>query len=242
MTIKLFMMLAGAGILIAVAVSLFFVSFNFGFVVLVGAGLALIAYGRFFDVLIRIKWLNFSIIAALALFFGLVIFLAAYGNRDTATFEEDAVIVLGTGSRGERVTRLLAYRLDKAAEYCEKSPKALIVVSGGQGAGEAITEALAMERYLLQRGVPQERIIKEEASTSTYENLVFSKAILDNRFSRPYKTVIVTNAFHMYRAGFLAKRVGVDAARYHAGMLWRSVPVNYSRECLAVLKTWVAGK
>ena len=240
--IRLALMAAGSVMALAVLVSLFFTSFNFGFVVLLGIAAALFVYGLFFERLYRLKWLNACVLAFGAAFLGLALFLAAYGASDNVTFDEDAVIVLGAGIRGERVTRLLGYRLEKAVEYHEKNPDALIVVTGGQGPGEDITEALAMERYLIERGVSPDKIIKESKATSSYENLAYSKILLDSWLAGEYKTVIITNGYHMYRAAFLAGKLGLDANRFSAGMLWHSVFVNYSRECLAVLKTWVAGK
>lgn len=170
------------------------------------------------------------------------LFLGLYGQHDTATFEEDAVVVLGAGVKGERVTKLLALRLDQAAEYSEKNPNAVIIVSGGQGPGEDITEALAMERYLIDKGVAAERIVKEEVSSSTYQNLLYSKELLDGLFDRPYKIAVITNDFHIFRAAGFAKRLGLDATHYHAKTVWYGVPYNYARECLAVVKMWIIGK
>ena len=127
-------------------------------------------------------------------------------------------------------------------EYSIHNPKAIIVVSGGQGPQEDITEALAMERYLISKGTPKERIIKEEESTSTYENLLFSKNILDDIFTDPYKTVVITNNFHIYRATRLAENLGLDATHYHGKTSWYSIPVNYARECIATLKFWIFGE
>jgi uncharacterized SAM-binding protein YcdF (DUF218 family) len=149
--------------------------------------------------------------------------------------------VLGAGIRGERVTHMLSYRLDKAAQYSENNPQAIIVVSGGQGPQEDITEALAMERYLIDKGIPKEKIIKEEVSTSTYENLLFSKELLDVLFEEPYETVVITNDFHIYRATKIAEKIGLTASRYHAKIDWYSIPRNYSRECIAIFKFWILG-
>src|SRR5699024_8835907 len=104
--------------------------------------------------------------------------VAFYGRRDNSSYDEDVIIVLGCGIRGDMVSDQLARRLDAAIRYHTQNPDAMILVSGGQGPQESVTEALAMETYLIAGGIPSDKIIKEESSTSTYSNLLFSKEIL----------------------------------------------------------------
>lgn len=92
------------------------------------------------------KILKFAIIIAFLIWFILLSFIAIYGKVDNVIYKEDAVIVLGCGIRGKNVSAILSYRLDKAVEYYRKNQNAVIVVSGGQGPQEEITEAEAMER------------------------------------------------------------------------------------------------
>lgn len=211
---------------------------NFGVVPLSVYSSVLILYGAFFNRLRRFKWLRGVMICGSA---ALVVFSAslfAYGSRDTASYDEDYIIVLGSGVRGEQVTPNLAKRLDRAAEYYGKNPDCTVIVSGGQGPGESISEALAMERYLAARGVPVQKILKEDASTSTYENFEHSKQLMEQQDGR---VVFVTSRFHVYRAQLLAKRLGIDASHIGSGIVWYSVSMNYMREMLAVAKTWVFG-
>ena len=222
-------------------------NFNLGIVLVFLGGLVLFVYGRFFKTINQkcssgvFKWLKYAVILALLFYAGTMVFLAGYGLNDNATHTEDAVIVLGAGIRGQRVSGALARRLDRAFEYSLENPGAVIVVSGGQGPQEEITEALAMERYLIGKGLAPQRIIKEDKSSSTYENLTFSKQILDQRFDRPYKVVVVTNHFHIYRAVQMAKAVGLETTHAGAELAWYSIPVTYMREGLAVYKLWVFG-
>jgi len=247
--LKSVLLILGLLMLFCTTLSMFFVNFNFGFIILSGISGIFILYGLFFEKLIRIKWLTYSIFVCGLLFVAIVLFVGFYGRNDNVSFGEDAVIVLGAGIRGEKVTLTLACRLDRAVEYSFKNPKAIIVVSGGQGPQESITEALAMERYLLNAGVPGERIFREEESTSTYENLLFSKEILDNQFDSSdnlfdssYGVVVITSDFHIYRASKLAEKLGLKAAHYHAKTKWYNMPLNYSRESIAVIKFWLLGK
>jgi uncharacterized SAM-binding protein YcdF (DUF218 family) len=229
----------GAILFIGTAVSLVFYNFNFGIVLFLIVSLFLILYGAFYEKLVKKRWLTVIIFAFIAFFVVMMIAIGAYGENDNVTHDEDAVIVFGAGIRGEQISPTLARRLDKAIEYISVNPNAVIVVSGGQGPQEDITEALAMERYLLEHGVQGDGIIKEEASTSTYENLSFSKEILDRMFDASYKTVIITNEFHIYRGTKLAEKVGLETTHYHSKTEWYSVPLNYSRECIAILKLWI---
>ena len=111
------------------------------------------------------------------------------------------VIILGSGLiGGDRVPKLLGNRIDKAIEVYRKSknrPK--LIPSGGQGSDETISEAEAMKRYLIDKGIPEEDIILEDKSTSTYENLTNSKKIIDG-LGGSRKVAIVSSNYHVYRA------------------------------------------
>ena len=164
--------------------------------------------------------------------------LAFYGLKDNSDYNEDAILVLGSGINGEEVGASLAKRLDKAVDYHIGNPKAVIVVCGGQGPQEDITEALAMERYLVGKGIPENTIIKEEQSTSTYENLLYAKEILDNRFPQGFTSVLITNEYHIYRAVKTADYINMATNHINARTQWYTIPSAYLREMLAVLKIW----
>ncbi len=153
----------------------------------------------------------------------------------------DYVIVLGAQVRGTLITRSLQYRLDTALEYYEENPDCKIVVSGGQGEGEDISEAQAMFEYLVERGVPVEKIILEDESTSTNENLRFSYELIKEDGGEDVHIVICSNDFHIFRALQLAKNVGIDAE----GLASKSDPIlhlNYMvRDSVALLKEWMLG-
>jgi uncharacterized SAM-binding protein YcdF (DUF218 family) len=222
--------------IVACAVS----NLNLGLFLVFALGMILVAFGVFMHVLP--KWarcgLAFCLCAAVVM--STVIFVG--GVFDNATYNEDAVIVLGAGLRGETPSLTLRNRLDRALDYYEKNPDCIIVVTGGQGQGEDITEALAMERYLVAHGVPEEKIIKEELSTSTYENFENARLLLSERFLGDYSTVIITNDFHILRAVSTAKKVGFDSpAHLHSPTpIYTALP-SILRECLATLKYMLIG-
>lgn len=121
------------------------------------------------------------------------------------------VIVLGACIRGVRVTRSLSYRLKKAAAYARSHPDCMLVVSGGQGPGEDVTEASAMSGYLQNLGIVPERILLEDRSVNTRENLLFSREIICRHAETSDENLsvaICSNNFHIYRALALAQMVG----------------------------------
>lgn len=168
-------------------------------------------------------------------------FVAVSGYADRPDGNEKAVIVLGAGLRGDRVSRLLQYRLDATWEWWQQNPDAVVVVTGGQGPGETIPEAAAMKRYLVERGIPAEQIIEEDKSTSTEENFLFARRLLKERGIGPKEPMVfVTNAFHCYRAGKYAGMAGFsDMDAQPAGIPPTAIMPCYLREVLAVLYYWV---
>ena len=153
------------------------------------------------------------------------------------------VIILGAGLRGSRPSSTLKGRLIAAFEYHKENPDALIVVSGGQGHDENISEALAMEQYLVSLGVPNNKIIKEEESTSTYENFMFSRKILDAHLGKNYKIAYISNDYHVFRAGRIASDAGFENTTHiHSDTLWHSVLPGVLRECIGVMKYFILGK
>ena len=157
---------------------------------------------------------------------------------------EDAVIVLGCAVIGDRPSNTMYARTYAAIEYYKQNPDAVFVLSGGKGPQEDISEAKAMEKLMLDGGVPQENLVLEENATSTYENFQYSKELLDGYFnSKNYAAAFVTNDFHCYRAGRLAAFNGF--ANIHcipAQTPKNAVLLCYAREVLAVLKLWIFKK
>ncbi|MBQ7117029.1 MAG: YdcF family protein [Clostridia bacterium] len=228
-------LLLGNGLLMSVIAN-----FNIGLVPVYGLGAVLTAYGVFFDRIKKRAALDVLLGVGLTVLLAFGIFIGAYGGNDTADYKEETVIVLGCGIRGERVSVGLAKRLDKAYEYHTKNPDAVIIVSGGQGPQEDIPEALAMKRYLVEKGVPEDKIIMEDKSTSTITNFRNSYAIMTEKGMSVGKVVFVTNAYHVYRASNYAKDEGFpEISHLGTDIIWYTVPMNYMREMLAIVKMWV---
>ncbi|WP_327145199.1 YdcF family protein [Nocardia sp. NBC_01327] len=155
----------------------------------------------------------------------------------------DAVVVLGCGLAGGRVTPLLASRLDRAIEVYRDEVAAgadpLLVTSGGQGPGETVAEADAMADYLEAAGLPAARIVRENRSRNTRENLRFTAALLRERGCAPedVRMTVVTSDFHVMRTAALTRRLDLDAQVTGARTARYFVPAAFLREFIAMLST-----
>ena len=157
--------------------------------------------------------------------------------------DAEYVIVLGAKVNGTTPSLSLRYRIDSAAEYLKGNPGSVAVASGGQGNDEAISEGLAIKNSLEAKGIETERILIEDRSTSTEENLIFSRALIESSGgSADSSVVIVTSDFHMFRALRLAKKLGyTNVTGSTAKTMWALIPQNHVREILAVSYYFVTG-
>lgn len=146
------------------------------------------------------------------------------------------VIVLGAKVNGDVMSLSLYYRVREALQYLQNNPNTKVIVAGGQGEGEWITEAEAMANYFLTNGISEERIIMEDRSTTTLENFAYSREIIGEDVK---ELVIVTNDYHLYRSTVIAKRYDFKPYPLSAETPRISKPKSWTREYLAVLKTWL---
>lgn len=124
----------------------------------------------------------------------------------------DYVVVLGAGLIGDKVTPLLASRIEKGIAIYQKHPGSKLIMSGGQGPDELMAEGQAMANYAFEQGIPVEDIVIENQSTNTEENLKFSYALMKpgSRFA------LVTNYYHVFRALLLARKLKIKCIGYGA--------------------------
>lgn len=186
------------------------------------------------------KWLEMMVcyIFSIAIFIFLAveirIFIEAFKKQEKKC---DYLIVLGAQIQGEQVTDSLKRRLDKAIQYAEQFPETPIIVSGGKGTDELISEAEAMRKYLLQKGIKPDHVKMEDQSTTTKENLAFSSAMISDM---DCSVGIVTNNFHIYRAMQYARKLGYKNTYGIPAGCSKVLLLNYAvRECFAVWKMWI---
>lgn len=148
----------------------------------------------------------------------------------------DYIIVLGAGIKGEQVPPLLASRIDQGIEILKKNPKALLIMSGGQGKGEDIPEGKAMARYAINKGIDESKIIIENKSTNTKENLLFSSKLM---IKESPQVGLVTTSYHVFRALILAKDLGIRCIGFGSVTKWYFTLNALIREFIGYLSmTW----
>ena len=152
--------------------------------------------------------------------------------------EDATVIVLGCGVNGTKPSKMLRTRINAAEKYLKEHPDTKCIVSGGQGDKEDISEAECMFRELTAKGIEAERIYLEYKSTSTRENIRFSKEIID-REGLNTDIAVVTNEFHELRASMVAKDTGLKAASVPAATPWGLFAVYWTREMLGIAAEFV---
>lgn len=221
-------------------------------------GAAAIHYYRKFPGQIPV-WLTVSVVTMASTFiavFILVELLICLGAITSTKRTVDYVIVLGTKVNGMELSNSLKKRLDKALKYAENNPNTMLVLSGGQGEGEDISEAQAMYEYLMFNGMAKEQLLLEDESVNTRQNIVFSKAVIERhekwkssvgreslkdsfkeRDADEIKIAVLTNNFHVFRGKEIAKKQNMGDVYGISASCDPVLAVHYwVRECFAVLK------
>lgn len=153
--------------------------------------------------------------------------------------ELDYLVVLGAQMKATGPSKALQYRLDKAVVYLEENSETKVIVSGGQGSDEHVSEAQGMYDYLIEQGIAHNRIIMEDRSRNTFENLTFSANFLDKEND---SVGVVSNNFHVFRAVKIAEKAGYENV---CGIAARGEPFlqynNMMREFFGVMKDFLMG-
>ncbi|MCH5261740.1 MAG: YdcF family protein [Lachnospiraceae bacterium] len=175
---------------------------------------------------------------------GIVLFVIVEGCiisrfHDKGKDNLDYIIVLGAQMKPAGPSAVLKFRLDAAYDYLTENENTICILSGGQGSNEPCSEAEGMYQYLVEKGIAPERLMKEEQSTDTSENIAYSMALIGRN---DVSVGIVTNNFHVFRGVHLAKAAGVQdvcgiAARSN---VWFQLN-NMVREFFGIMKDLVCG-
>ena len=205
-------------------------------------GIPLVCYGciaLFAPQILELRWAQIAVCIAavcylllLVALLGCVFCTMLYAAR-CKNMEADAVIVLGAGLRKNRPSRLLRMRLNAAIRAAQKD-RLPILVTGGKGRQEELSEAEAMRDYLLEQGVSHQSILLENQACNTYENLKFSRKILLERFSFLPRVLIVTSDFHCFRSAQIAKKFFREYALWPVASAWYMKLNFYLREMLSI--------
>lgn len=214
-------------------------------------GLALIGYviidvvnfDRFLHPDVRIFFNSFYIIGLYLLFdvFNFLMSSLIY-QFNRPKMNQDFIIVLGSRLIGDKVPPLLASRVDKAISFYNKQSKVSkppkIIFSGGQGPDEEISEALGMQLYAIDKGIPVEDTILEDKSVSTLQNMKFSKNIMDRLMPNSYNSIFVTNNYHLFRAGIYARLANLKSQGIGSKTAKYFLPNAMIREYIAIVSMY----
>ncbi|MFQ6336247.1 YdcF family protein [Bacillus sp. AF62] len=153
---------------------------------------------------------------------------------------QDFIIVLGSGLINDKVPPLLASRINKAIDFYWKQAAVntppTIIFSGGQGPDEGLPEAEAMQSYAVEKGIPLEHTVQENRSVNTYQNMLFSKEIMDSlKPEGKYKSIFTTNNFHLFRAGIYARQAGLNSQGIGSKTAFYYWPNAMIREYVAIV-------
>ncbi|MDN6639439.1 MAG: YdcF family protein [Tetragenococcus sp.] len=157
------------------------------------------------------------------------------------SYKQDFIIVLGAGLvHGEYVSPLLASRIQRAITFYYQQRKytrhlVRFIMSGGQGPDEKVPEAVAMKKYALQQGIPEEDILIETNSATTLENMQYSREIIDHSGIKSPNVIFSSNNYHIFRAGIFAKMAHLKAEGIGAKTAFYYLPNAFLREFIAVI-------
>ncbi|MCM1991145.1 YdcF family protein [Oceanirhabdus seepicola] len=191
-------------------------------------------------VLLCEKFLDGILIVTLVFFFSGEM-LIQNGLREESNSRMNNMVILGCGleENGEP-SQMMKNRLDAALEYLFENDIENIIVSGGQGSDEKFTESLVMKKYLVKNGIKSDKIIEENKSTSTFENLSFTKDIItkiEENKNGKLRIVILTSDFHMFRSKLIAEELGFTATGVPSSISMIEIPQRHVREYFAIINT-----
>lgn len=168
----------------------------------------------------------------------LITLIVILTNSKQTANNEDTVITLGCRVKGDLPSLQLQRRCDATIEYLKHNEKAVAILSGGQGPDEDISEAQCMYEIMLKAGICKDRLFIEDKSTSTDENIKFSKRIInENQLSE--KVVVITSEYHLMRAKMICAKHGIKAKGIPAKSNLYTLPTFYTREVFGVWVQWL---
>lgn len=240
--IRIAVIIISCGMIYWYMISLFY---GIGMVLGVGIFSVLMLCAIFFDPLSRfikhirrkkpMKIITDILLILIILFFvyaAAAVGLMIYGSKK-APADGSTVVVLGCQVRGDVPSLALKMRMDAAYDYLKDHPDSKAVLSGGQGEGENMSEAKCMYDYLTSKGIDQKRLFMEDRSTTTQENIRYSKEIIEKEGLNP-RFAVVTDWYHEFRAGIICDRQGIEHGAVSADTAPHLTAHLVTREILAI--------
>jgi uncharacterized SAM-binding protein YcdF (DUF218 family) len=235
-TVRIALLLTGILFLLSAGMSAVTESSGIGIYAAVALGVLFVLYGVFLPRMKGVRKMGVAVLCFCLMLIIPSVSLAVYGHSDNADHNEEVLIVLGAGLHDNELSTTLIQRLEKAYAYYEKNPDVKIIVSGGLGNASQRSEASAMAEYLTDRGVPSGSILQEDRSHDTKENFRYSMELIRANGLDEQSVAFITSGFHVFRAELCARRAGLKPHHLGAPVMMHTIPSNYLRELMALIK------
>lgn len=186
----------------------------------------------------RVFLIIFAALAVISVITAVIISAAMIRAMDIRPDKPANVIILGCRVKENGPSLMLDKRIETAYAYLSENPEVICIASGGKGDDEPMSEAECIRQGLIRRGISPDRIIPEDKSVNTYENIRNSLAILDS-IGAERRAVIVTSEFHQLRASLISEKQGLESYSASSRTYLPLLPSYWIREWFAVMYEWV---
>ncbi len=239
MTIAL--LITGIFIIAVFSLTVFEDVFNAGNIAGILGGIYITALGLMFNRINHTLWNILFVAAALGIVSVITLMSFIYIKGKTKACNEKVIIVLGCRVKWDKPSLSLIKRADAAYDFLMKNPKALAILSGGQGKDEALSEAECMKNFLLEKGIAKSRLILEDKSTTTDENIAFSLKLI-NSLGLDKEIAVATSEYHQLRASMICNRYGLKSSPQSAKTKLTVLHVFLLREIFGIIKELIINK
>ena len=239
MTIAL--IIIGIIIITAFSVTVFEDVFNAGNIAGILGGIYITVLGLTYEKINQLLWWILLSAAVLGTVIIIALMSIIYLKGKTKAENENVIIVLGCRVKWNKPSLSLIKRVDAAYDFLIKNPKALAILSGGQGKDEALSEAECMKKLLLEKGIDKGRLILEDKSTTTDENIAFSLKLI-NALGADRNIAVATSEYHQLRAAMICRRYGLNAAPQSSKTKASILHVFLIREIFGIIKEFIINK
>lgn len=229
------LIIIGAVLFLLFAIAVFDRVLNFGNIAGMLFGIAYIVIGLLMNRTDSSNQKYIFIIALCVLLLTILKMREIYAAGKTKISAQKVIIVLGCRVRGDEPSLSLIKRLDAAYKFLLFNPESVAILSGGQGKDENISEAQCMQQLLYARGISKNRLILEDRSTSTDENIRFSLQIIET-LDLDRNVAIATSEYHQKRAANICKKYGLNSTPVSSKTKRTLLPTFLLRELFAEIK------
>lgn len=233
MTITL--LIIGILIIAAFSLTVFEDVFNAGNIAGILGGIYIVTIALLYGRINKTLWLVLFCIAVFGTVITITLMSIIYFKGKTKATDENVIIVLGCRVKWDKPSLSLMKRVDSAYEFLSENPKSLAILSGGQGSDEAMSEAQCMKRLLTEKGIDKSRLISEDKSTTTDENIAFSLKLI-NYLGLDKNVAVATSEYHQLRASMICKRYGLKARPQSSKTKLTVLHVFLLREIFGIIK------